>query len=258
MTLGKRLTRDLFTTEDLDLLNTLATQAASSLLNLSLSQQLLKAKETQVFQTLSTFFIHDLKNLASMLSLVLQNVPANYDDPAFRKDAFRVISESVSKMNAMCSRLSLLTKRLDLQFTEVDLNKLVAQTVSRLNGTTGVSLVQELHSLPNISLDPEQIQKVFLNLILNANEAISDQGEIVVKTERIEGWVVVSVRDNGSGMSKEFIEQSLFQPFRTTKSHGLGIGLFQSRKIVEAHHGRIEVESAEGKGSTFKVMLPVN
>jgi len=67
---------------------------------------------------------------------------------------------------------------------------------------------------------------------------------------------VLAVRDTGCGMSREFVEQSLFQPFRTTKRRGLGIGLFQSKMIVEAHEGRIEVESEEGKGSTFRVLLP--
>jgi hypothetical protein len=69
--------------------------------------------------------------------------------------------------------------------------------------------------------------------------------------------VELSVKDNGCGMSKEFVEQSLFRPFKTTKATGTGIGLFQSKMIVEAHNGRMEVESREGEGSTFRVLLPV-
>ena len=69
---------------------------------------------------------------------------------------------------------------------------------------------------------------------------------------------MLSINDNGCGMSKEFMTQSLFRPFRTTKKEGLGIGLFQSRHIVEVHKGQIEVESEEGKGSTFRVILPVS
>jgi signal transduction histidine kinase len=65
------------------------------------------------------------------------------------------------------------------------------------------------------------------------------------------------VKDNGCGMSREFMDQSLFRPFRTTKAKGTGIGLFQSKMIVEAHNGRIEVDSQEGEGSTFRVLLPV-
>jgi hypothetical protein len=94
-----------------------------------------------------------------------------------------------------------------------------------------------------------------VNLVLNAYEAGSASGEIRVATERLPGCVALSVHDHGCGMSQEFIEQALFQPFRTTKRQGLGIGLFQSKTIVEAHKGSIEVESEVGKGSTFRVFL---
>jgi signal transduction histidine kinase len=96
-----------------------------------------------------------------------------------------------------------------------------------------------------------------INLLFNANEAVHDQGEIHITTDTIDGWVVLAVRDNGCGIPKAFTEHSLFHPFQTTKSQGLGIGLFHSKMIVEAHHGRIEVVSEEGKGSTFKVFLPI-
>jgi signal transduction histidine kinase len=102
--------------------------------------------------------------------------------------------------------------------------------------------------------------KVLINLILNANEALAPWkvgGEIRVATRRTNGWVELSVSDNGPGMSREFIDRSLFLPFKTTKKQGMGIGLFQSKMIVEAHRGRIEVESREGEGTTFRVLLPV-
>ena len=80
----------------------------------------------------------------------------------------------------------------------------------------------------------------------------------VCSTFREDGWAVLSVRDTGCGMSPDFIHESLFRPFRSTKKTGMGIGLFQSKMIVEAHHGRIEVESKEGVGSTLRVYLPVH
>jgi signal transduction histidine kinase len=192
-----------------------------------------------------------------MLSLTMQNLPANYNNPVFRKDTLRVISESVSKMNAMCNQLSVLTRKLDLNRTEMDLNELVTATLANLNGCVRVSLVKDLQQVPRLSLDPDQIQKVLVNLVLNANEAVGQRGEIRVATSLTDGWAVLSVTDNGCGMTKEFVARSLFQPFQTTKSRGLGIGLFHSKKIVEAHRGKIEVETESGKGSSFKVMLPL-
>ncbi len=106
-------------------------------------------------------------------------------------------------------------------------------------------------------MDPDQIQKVVINLVLNGIEAAGAGGQIKISTEPAEGWVLLSVSDNGRGMSKEFMEKSLFRPFKTTKKHGMGIGLFHSKMIIEAHRGRIEVESVEGKGSVFRVFLPI-
>jgi putative PEP-CTERM system histidine kinase len=258
MTLDTRLTKEPFSLEDFDLLKTIADQAAANLLNLKLSQRLLKAKEMEAFQTLSAFFVHDLKNLASKLSLMVQNLPAHYDNPAFRDDMLCLMSGCVAKMNALCSRLSPLTQRLELHRTETDLNELVRATLADLEGSLSVPLLQELRSVPKALLDPEQLQKVLVNLVLNANEAVDGRGEIRVQTEQRGRWLVLSVSDNGCGMSEEFIRQSLFQPFQTTKSQGLGIGLFHSKMIVEAHQGRIEVKSEEGKGSTFQVLLPIS
>lgn len=82
-------------------------------------------------------------------------------------------------------------------------------------------------------------------------------GEIRVATEKLGGWAAVSVTDTGCGMSPEFLQKSLFRPFQTTKKNGLGIGMFHSKMIVEAHRGRLEVQSTQGKGTTVRVLLPL-
>ena len=92
-------------------------------------------------------------------------------------------------------------------------------------------------------------------LPLNASGIQGEGGQITVATRCRENWVEISVRDNGCGMSRDFIEKSLFRPFQTTKKQGMGIGLYHCKTIVEAHGGRIEVESEEGRGTTFKVLL---
>lgn len=258
ITLDERLTEAPFSVEDFDLLKTIADQAAASLLNLKLSERLLRAKEMEAFQTMSAFFLHDLKNMASTLSLTMQNLPAHYDAPVFRDDLLHTISQSVAKLNATCSRLSLMGQTLELEWSEVDLNDLVTATLAHLNGSLKAALLQDLHSLPRLTMDPEQLQKVLVNLVLSANDAVGHESGIRVATEQPNGWVTLSVSDNGCGMSKEFIARSLFHPFQTTKERDLGIGLFHSKKIVEAPQGRIEVESEEGKGSTFRVMLPID
>jgi putative PEP-CTERM system histidine kinase len=258
MTLGDQVGRDSLSVESFDLLKTIADQTAGSLLNLKLAADLRQAKEMQAFQTMSAFFMHDLKNLASNLSLTMQNLPVHFDDPDFRKDAVQAIAQSLNKINGLCSRLSSLSRKLELHRTEADLNELVKNALSGLNGCFRTSLVVDLHPLAKINIDQEQIQRVLVNLILNANEATKDGGEIRLATKHHDGFIVLSVSDNGCGMSQEFIQNSIFRPFQTTKKQGMGIGLYQSKMIVEAHGGKIEVESEEGKGTTFRVLLPIH
>jgi putative PEP-CTERM system histidine kinase len=256
LTMGDRVAEDPYSPEDIDLLRTLSDQTAGMLLNLKLFERLRKAKETEAIQTMAAFMMHDLKNLASMLSLTVENLPVHYDNPEFRNDAVKLFRQSVVKIEDLCSQLVLMSQKIELKPKQVDLNSLVARALAGLNGKEKICIVQDLCPMPKLMVDGEQIQKVLTNLVLNAKEAIDEIGEIHVKTGREDSWVVLCVSDTGCGMSKEFMEKSLFRPFKTTKKRGMGIGLYHSQMIVEAHHGKIEVESEIGRGTTFRVYLP--
>jgi putative PEP-CTERM system histidine kinase len=257
ITLGDRVSGASFSMEDLDLLKCIGDQVAASLRNIKLSQRLVQAKEMEAFQTMSAFFVHDLKNTASTLSLMLQNMSRHFQDPAFQEDAVRGLSKSVSHLNGLINELTLLRQGLELKSQDSDLNQVVMAVLAGLDGTADSPFVKNLSPLPRIPLDPAQMQKVVTNLVINAKEAATPRGEIRVETARRNGWVVLSVADNGCGMTPEFIRRSLFRPFQSTKKKGLGIGMFHSKMIVDAHRGRIEVESETGKGTTFRVWLPV-
>jgi putative PEP-CTERM system histidine kinase len=257
LTLGDRVGGAPFSVQDLDLLKSVSDQAAAGLLNIQLSQRLSQAKQLEAFQAMSAFFVHDLKNTASTLSLMLQNLPVHYQDPQFREDALRGISKTVAHINDVITRLTVLRHELAVQAVECDLNELIKDTLKAQEQASGVEFIKELRPLPKVRLDPAQIQKVLTNLVLNAREALGPGGIIRVETSQRNGWVVLSVSDNGCGMSADFIQRSLFRPFQTTKKKGIGIGMFHSKMIVEAHRGRIEVESEPGKGTAFRVLLPI-
>lgn len=257
ITLGDRVSGVPFSQQDFDLLKCMGDQVAAGLRNIQLSERLLQAKELEAFQTMSAFFVHDLKNTASTLNLMLQNLPVHFGDPAFREDALRGISKTVDHINHLIGRLSLQRHDLEIRPAECDLNEVVSRALAGWGKTSDVDLAQDLHPLPKVSFDREQMLKVVTNLVLNATEAVSGKGRIRVETSQRDGWVVLAVADNGCGMSAEFLNHSLFRPFQTTKKTGLGIGMFQSKMIVEAHGGRIEVESEQGKGSTFRILLPM-
>jgi len=256
LTLSGRSAAAPLTAQDQELLKTIADQTASSLLRLRLADQLNKAKALEALQMMSAFFMHDLKNLGSKLSLVTQNLPVHFDNPDFRRDAIRSVTQSVEKINAMCSRLSLLSERSRISPRECSLDQIVTDAIKGLDGMFRVPVHCVLGNVTGLYIDAEQMHKVVGNLLLNASEATAGDGEISVSTSRRDGWAQLAVSDTGCGMSREFIETRLFKPFQTTKPKGMGIGLFHCKTIVEAHGGRIEVESEEGKGSTFRVFLP--
>jgi putative PEP-CTERM system histidine kinase len=246
-----------YSVEELDLQKCIGDQVAVSLLNLRLAGEVVTGKELEAFQTMSAFFIHDLKNAASTLSLMLQNLPVHFDDPSFRQDALRGIGNTVNRINQLIDRLSVLRRKLELKPVQFDLNRLVNETLEHLEGAPEVELIKELHPLPQLVLDREQLQSVLTNLVLNARDAVQPGGKVIVQTGQCDGWATLSVADNGCGMTPAFLRDSLFRPFRTTKKRGLGIGMFQAKMIVEAHRGQIQVESEVGSGTTFRVLLPL-
>ena len=188
---------------------------------------------------------------------MLKNLPDHFDNPEFRADALRGISKIVSHINNLIGQLSTVRREFKIQAAESDLNGVVARSILGFEKMAGVELVQELATLPKVALDGEQIIKVITNLVINAKEASGQNGKIRISTSQKNGWAVLTVEDNGCGMSPEFLERSLFRPFKTTKKNGLGIGMFQSKMIVLAHGGRLEASSEVGKGTTFRMSLPL-
>jgi putative PEP-CTERM system histidine kinase len=243
--------------QDFDLLKSIGDQVSSGLLNVRLSQRLLQAREHEAFQTMATFFVHDLKNAASTLNLMLQNLPDHFDDPAFREDALRGVGKSVAHINHLISRLGQLRSELKIAPTQCDLNAVIRGALTAFAPEKEFQIECQLEPLPPMALDRDQFAKVITNLVLNAREASVGSGHLRLATSRTGAWALLEATDNGGGMSSEFLSRSLFRPFQTTKKNGLGIGMFQSKMIIEAHGGRISVESAPGQGTTFRILLPL-
>ena len=254
---GDRVSGTIFTEQDSDLLRSIAEHTAATLVNLRLSLHILETRQFEAFQTMATFFVHDLKNSASTLSLMLRNLPDNFDNPEFRTDALRGISRTVDHINHLIGRLGELRHEITIETRAGDLNLLAQQVAddcaAKLQGRFTLALTE----LPPALFDRSQMTRVITNLLINAVEAIGPDGHVTLTTAVSGHQAKISIADNGCGMPPEFIARSLFRPFQTTKKRGLGIGMFQSKMIVEAHRGNITVESTQGKGTTFHVTLPL-
>ncbi len=255
--IGDRVAGIPMTHEELDLIKCVAGQMASDLVRLRLSERLLQSKQIEAFQTMATFFVHDLKNTAWTLSLLVQNLRTHFENPSFRDEAVKSLANSVQRINDLISRIGTLREEFRIHPTQADLNALVATVLQDFKGADDVALDSALGAVPQMMLDREQMERVVRNLVLNAKEASKAGGRIEVRTEQQNGFAVLTVSDNGSGMSEEFLRTQLFRPFATTKKKGIGIGMFQTKMIVEAHRGRILVDSKQGQGTTFRVLLPV-
>jgi hypothetical protein len=236
----------------------IAKQVGSAILRAKLTEKLLQSREKEAFHSFSAFVLHDLKNFISMLSLMLDNMDKRYDDPEFRKDMMLGVSGTVEKMKRLIEHVSVFSREPALNRKTIDLNDVIRDTIREMKASIKSRIVENYPALPAIDVDRDQMKKVITNLVLNADEANGANGEIRIQTAPGNGTIRVTVSDNGSGIPKDYLEKNLFRMFSTTKSTGFGVGLFQSKRIVEAHSGKIEVESAVGKGTTFTILLPTS
>lgn len=240
----------------LEFLGVLGQHVAGEFHKTDLLSTLVEAKENEAFHAFSTFLLHDLKNYASTLSLIARNASKYKEDLNFQRDAFQSVSETAEKMKKLCNSLRAFSGAAADKKPN-NLNQIVQTVADNFSGVSEKRLQLCLGEIPSVLADRGEIESVVRNLVLNAREAISAGGSITVRTCVLDGQVELAVEDDGCGIKAEFVEKSLFVPFRTTKSEGLGVGLYQTRKIMEAHNGTIQVESVEGKGTTVRLRFPV-
>lgn len=240
------------TYEDFDLMKILAHQAISVLLSRKLSTDLLVANEMAAMGRVSTFVIHDLKNIVSGLAMVVDNSRDYIDDPEFRIDMFETLENTVKNMKGMITRLQNVKQKPQLKLEEIDLYEVVKSAIHSC-GNDEVNLSGEK---VQICGDELEVRGVLLNFLHNAREA-SAVGQPIDVLVGCDGLAFVQIADYGEGMDADFIQQRLFKPFETTKKKGIGIGLYQCQQVIKAHGGRIDVKSSPGQGSIFTVWLPL-
>lgn len=236
-----------------DLLKIAGSQAASYLAQKESANALMVARQFESFNRMSTFVVHDLKNLVSQLSLLLPNAEKHKNNPAFQKDMLDTVDYSVKKMRLLLHKLnreSSIEKPLPLS-----IDRLLQQAVALKSAAVPKPMLEIVDSGLMVLAIWDRLERVIGHIIQNAIEATSKDGQVLIRLFRQDEFVVVECKDNGQGMSEDFIQEKLFKPFESTKSAGMGIGAFESREYIHELGGRLEVASRQSSGTTFRIML---
>ncbi len=241
--------------EDFDLLRVVGQQLASYLSEQAGQQALMDASRFDDFNRRMAFVMHDIKNLASQMSLLAANAEKHAENPAFRADMLVTLRNSADKLSALLARLGRYGSGPVNDLRKIDLAVLARQVVDRFRPVHNVALTREtsIHVIGN----PEALEQTLVHLVQNAIDASEPDSPVYldVTAEGLHG--MVEVIDSGCGMSPEFVRTGLFKPFVSSKSGGFGIGAFEARELVKAMGGRVMVESREGLGTRFSVVLPL-
>lgn len=203
---------------------------------------------------------HELKNLASRLTLLCGNLAANFEDPLFRQSAVGLLNDTAGYLKQIAVDLRDRDGRMIVKLPILLDEVLHAAVKDRLpDFGPGITLLQEYEAVDSIYGDAFLLRRAFACAIENALEALGGTGTVRVSCTQTRGRrprIRVEIGDNGPGMSDEFVRQVLFRPFATTKDEGLGLGVYTIRQVATFHGARVKISSVEGQGTTVRFSFP--
>lgn len=240
--------------EDFDLLKVVGQQLASYLAEQSGQEALMEATRFDEFNRRMAFVMHDIKNLASQLSLLAANAERHAENPAFRADMLVTLRNSSDKLAGLLARLGRYSQGPVQAPAELDLTALAQTLAERFRAVHPVMVTRDEPLW--VMGDAETLEQALTHLVQNAIDASAPDSRVYldVTGDGVAGQI--EVIDAGCGMSPEFVRTGLFKPFVSSKQGGFGIGAYEARDMVKAMGGRVTVESREGVGTRFAVILP--
>lgn len=241
--------------EDFDLLRVVGRQLGSYLAEQAGQEKLGEAHRFDEFNRRIAFVMHDIKNLASQLSLLARNAEKHADNPEFRRDMLVTLTNSADKLNALLARLGRYGGSNTEPVRQVALDQVLRTTVMRI-ATDRTRVVLANVQPCEVAGQAEALEQALVHLIQNAIDASPENAPVLVSGYADKNTGTIEITDAGEGMSSEFIRTQLFKPFHSSKADGFGIGAFEARELIRAMGGRLEVESQEGLGTRFFIRLP--
>jgi len=243
--------------EDRDLFFAISQQLGNVLSLYEANDKIAESKQFDAFNRMSAFLVHDLKNIQAQLGLITTNAQKHRDNPEFIDDVFETVESATERLDKVLSQLR--NKQVaQSKSNMVNIHHVLEKVVEQRN--VKKPLVEFISKdKATVLADKDVLFSVMNHLIQNAQEATETSGWVRVSLRSITNDVQIIIEDNGSGMSKSFIEKRLFKPFDTTKGNaGMGIGVYEAKQFIESISGVIKVESEEGIGSKFIVDIPIS
>ncbi len=243
--------------EDSQLLEVLTHAIAIALHRLRLSERLVFLRQREATSRVAEYIVHDLRNSTSVLKLLVQNAERHFHKKQFQKDflqGVRRVAEELEQLTLQVNQLR--DGNFRMRKTRIDLRTLLEEVLFAHSNDSGIELRFDCAEELWLEADAHQLRILFRNLVTNAVEAMPDGGHLQIQAKKVGGTIQIQVEDSGVGMSERFVQEELFQPYKTTKATGLGLGMFQAKEIVTAHGGQIEVASQPGRGTCFTVRFP--
>jgi len=225
---------------------------------LETQNKLLKAERLAAIGELAGMVGHDLRNplqaIAGAAFFLKKRGQSKMSEK--EKDMLATIEKSIENSNDIINDLLEYSREMNLDRRETDPKSLVDEALAEIEVPDRITVVNKTKFEPRIEVDKYKIERVFLNLIKNAFDAMPNGGVLTIKSEKTEKQVSFDFMDTGTGISEENL-QKLWTPLFTTKARGMGLGLPICKRITEAHGGKIGVESQFGKGTIFTVNIPI-
>ncbi len=244
--------------EDYDLLRIIGRQSAAHLAQLDAAMALSQARQFEACNKLSSYVMHDLKNLIAQLSLVVSNAARHKNNPQFMEDAIQTVENSVNKMNRLLTNLRS-GRDPEQNVSQLDLCEVLDDVVRTMSaGLPRPGLDCQATGL-HVLGDRERLTAVIGHVVRNAQDATPDDGVVIIRLFKQNDQAVIEVQDNGEGMDEAFMRDGLFKPFTTTKGKsGMGIGAYETRDFVRGLGGEVEVISRVAEGTTFRMRIPIS
>jgi putative PEP-CTERM system histidine kinase len=240
-----------------DLFQVAARQAAGYLTQYEATAELLVARQFETFNRMSAFVVHDLKNLAAQLALLSSNAERHHANPEFQKDMLETVRHVTERMRGLLAQLSGGSTADPLEV--VTLSTCIAEALRSKPGLSVQPVIQHHDTeTARVLAHAQRLSRIIGHLIQNADEALPpERGMITININKRDRDVVLVVEDNGAGMSESFIQEKLFRPFVTTKTTGMGIGVYESQNYLREIGGAMKVSSQPGISTRFEIVLPL-